>query len=155
MSEDGEFTPPGAYLPRFRLRGAHALDVVPGLTQDEIRQGKPMPDFETLFEQWVPPDPNDVMVHLILFLGWDDDAGSDDFHTTIWTQAAVDRVNRERKRKRERPLNTRRCIIVHQYDWLKIKIGILNVIAKCERATYQESAAELNKHFAWEYGKHQ
>ena len=136
-----------SYPPRLRLRGYDSSDVPGGVTQEEIRQGIPIPVADELLDKWSPENPRDVAIELTLEIGWDDDVGSDLFFTAIYTHDALTRMRKTRKRK----IDTHRCIVVHEYDWPKIKKSILDILSKCERETYIDSIEQLKKYFRWEF----
>jgi hypothetical protein len=138
------------YPNRLTLRGEIALNmgfvaesrVFPGYTVEEMRSRKnALVEEEDELGNWKPQNPRSVALRLILQIGWDDDPGPDDFTVYCITNDLRDAFK----------INSRATIYCEEFEWPKIKESILNILKKCERATWDESVKQLRKRFDWEY----
>lgn len=111
-----------------------------GYTVEEIKSGVTMlTPLETL-ERWQPVNPRSVALNFGLYIGWDDDIGSDFFDMYVVSndlRAYFPRCSAQ--------------IYVDAFDWDSLLLSILNILKKCERDTWDASVIELRKRFAWEY----
>jgi len=138
------------YPNRLTLRSEIAFNLGPiaesrvfeGYTVEEMRSRKnAVVNEEDELDNWKPQNPRSVALRLILQIGWDDDPGEDDFTVYCITNELRDAFK----------LNTRSVIYCEEFEWPKIKENILNILKKCERATWHESVKQLRKRFDWEY----
>jgi hypothetical protein len=110
-------------------------------------------DGRDIIAEWQPVDPKDVAIELTIEIGRKvagiEEIGTHLFLTAVYTHAALARMRRKRRSR----IDTERCIVVHEFDWPKIKRSIENILKKCERDTFDESIHEFGKRFRWEYGR--
>jgi hypothetical protein len=111
-----------------------------GYTIEEIKSGVTMlTPLETL-EQWQPVNPRSVALSLCLYIGWDDDIGSDYFYLSVVTDDLRPHFPRSSAQ-----------VYVHTFDWDSLLLSILKIIKKCERDTWEASVNELRRRFNWEF----
>lgn len=97
-------------------------------------------DYEHI-ETWIPANPRDFHVDLLLQIGMSDRLGADNFDLCVQTQ-----------RTWGDPLQDGKGLwIVEEYDLPQIKARIQQVIDRCEGSDWMQVATKLSKEFAWEY----
>ncbi|HLP66950.1 MAG TPA: Imm8 family immunity protein [Rhizobium sp.] len=112
-----------------------------GYTQEEIEAGANMLDSVERLQQWEPVNPRSVALTMCLEIGWDDDAGADDFNVYVVTNDLRSHF----------PRRSNAWLFVDVLDWRDVLSSVLNILRKCERSTWEESIVELRKRFDWEY----
>lgn len=94
-----------------------------------------------LLEQWKPVNPRSVALGICLAIGWDDDVGADDFNLYVATNDLRPQYHRR----------SNAWVFVDVFEWHGVLVSLLNILRKCERATWDDSLQELRKRFDWEY----
>lgn len=112
-----------------------------GYTQEEIDAGVRMLDPAELLQQWKPSNPRSVALSICLAIGWDDDIGTNNFHVHVVTRDLRSRL----------PRRSTAWVFVDVFEWQSVLASLLNILRKCERATWDDSVQELRKRFDWEY----
>lgn len=112
-----------------------------GHTQAELDAGVEMLNSVESLQQWEPVNPKSVALTMCLIIGWDDNAGADDFHVHVVTSDLRSRL----------PRRSGAWLFVDVFDWKDVLSSLLDILRKCERSTWEESLVELRKRFAWEY----
>ncbi|WP_256753798.1 Imm8 family immunity protein [Mesorhizobium sp. Mes31] len=112
-----------------------------GYTQEERDSGVKMLDSVELLEQWEPSNPRSVALAMCLAIGWDDDIGTDDFRVYVVTKDLRSHL----------PLRSTAWVFVDVFEWQSVLASLLNILRKCEHATWDDSVQELRKRFDWEY----
>lgn len=112
-----------------------------GYTQEEIDAGVKMLDSVELLEQWEPSNPRSVALAMCLAIGWDDAIRADDFRVYIVTNDLRSHM----------PRRSTAWVCVDVFEWQSVLASLLNILRKCEHATWDDSLLELRKRFDWEY----
>ena len=112
-----------------------------GYTREEIDAGVTMLDSVELLEQWEPSNPRSVALAMCLAIGWDDDTGTNDFRVHVVTNDLRSHL----------PRRSAAWVYVDVFEWQSVLASLLDVMRKCERATWDDSVQELRKCFDWEY----
>lgn len=112
-----------------------------GYTQAEIDAGVDMLDSSECLQQWEPVNPRSVALTICLTIGWDDNAGADDFQVHVVTNDLRSHL----------PRRSSAWLFVDVFDWRDVLSSFLNILRKCERSTWEETLVELRKRFAWEH----
>ncbi|MBB2755313.1 UNVERIFIED_ORG: hypothetical protein GGI57_006056 [Rhizobium aethiopicum] len=112
-----------------------------GYTQEEIGAGVRMLDSVELLEQWNPSNRRSVALAMCLAIGWDDDMGTNDFYVYVVTSDLRSHL----------PRRSTAWVFVDVFEWQSVLASLLNILRKCERATWDDSVQELRKRFDWEY----
>lgn len=134
---------------RLSLRSVDALNlgdvaesqIREGYTHEEIDSGIKILDSIELLEQWEPANPRSVALAICLSIGWDTDAGADDFTFYVVTNDMRSYL----------PRRSNAWVYVDVFEWSEVLGSIRNILEKCERATWSDSVRELRKRFDWEY----
>jgi hypothetical protein len=137
------------FIGRLRLDGVWALNVGDfaesrirdGYTQEEIASGIEEIDAYDRLESWTPENPRSVALFLELDIGWDDRDWSEYFQVTCVTNDL----------RGVHDFGHRHVIFCDEFDWPKIKQSLINILKKCERPTWDESADQLRRRFGGEY----
>jgi hypothetical protein len=111
-----------------------------GYTVEEIKSGVTMLTPLEILDQWQPVNPRSVALSLCLYIGWDDDIGSDYFYLSVVTDDLRPHFPRSSAQ-----------VYVHTFDWDSLLLSILKIIKKCERDTWEASVNELRRRFNWEF----
>jgi len=111
-----------------------------GYTVEEIKSGVTMLTPLEILDQWQPANPKSVALSFGLYIGWDDDIGSDLFEMYV--------VSNDLRAYFPHSIDQ---IYVDTFDWNSLLLSILNILKKCERDTWEASVNELRRRFNWEF----
>lgn len=100
---------------------------------------------ETVFS-WSPEDPTNVYLAMDLYIGDAQTESADIFQVVIATPAGL-----SENFKYFEIIDGRFHIIVPSYDWAQIREHFEKTVKKCAAVDWSETAANLSRHFAWEY----
>jgi len=92
---------------------------------------------------WQPEDRRFLRLSLTLEIGPKGSTGTNSFWLEICTKEFARKEGTNKKKKY--------VLLVDEFDWLKIKLQIIERVRSCERDNWDKSVAELRKHFVWEY----
>lgn len=102
-------------------------------------------------ETWQPDSLEQVFFAVALIIGPVDEPGGHIFQITVATPEAL-RVYLEAHNVQVFPAP--HFLIVRDYDWNALRAALNDLVAQCERATWEASVEQLCRYFLWEYADH-
>ena len=94
---------------------------------------------------WNPKSLEEIFISLDLEIGPADDDGINLFYVTLATPEAL------RKYRSGPILVEHRTIVIERYNYEDVLKGLNDIVRKCERNTWDECCAVLQRFFQWEY----
>lgn len=102
-------------------------------------------DFVPL-DKWVPENPEEVKISIVLQVSTNTDDTTDTFRVVVATPRALLSIVPRAGIVAERPL-----VVVARYDPTVLWRWIEQTVKKCESSSREESIQELRRFFGWEY----
>ena len=113
------------------------------VTWDDVKLDLGMSDGWEKLEDWHPEDKKFVRLSVTIEIGMKGVVGTNLFWLEICTTEYVKKKGAHSKREY--------VLLVDEFDWLKIKPIIVSRVMSCEQIDWDQSIADLRKHFRWEY----
>lgn len=99
---------------------------------------------ETL-ETWQPYNKGHIFnsLDIAMEIGFENEDATDIFYVML--------INLHMFNQNSNKFDKTRIMTISEYNFTVIKDNILEVLKKCTRNTWEDSCAELQKYFLWEY----
>jgi Immunity protein 8 len=124
----------------------------------DVMTGKPflaglfvrLPFDEAPVEAWVPDDPSDVNVGLVIEIGWNDREGTTLFYARVATPEALRKT--EPRPDTKHIISTRALIVMSRYDQAELVLEVERTLKwASSRETQEEVLRYLTRYYGWEY----